>query len=75
MLEPEIDEKRIKRLESTVDALTYHLKRTNELLLLLAADKAKAEGISANNDSATKDILSNLHAIQTLKPCRKHHDY
>ena len=75
MTEQESDRKRIIRLESTVDALTYHLKRTNELLLLLAADKAKAEGISANNDSATKDILSNLHAIQTLKPCKKQHNY
>lgn len=71
MLEPETDEQRIKRLEATVDALTYLLKRTSEQILNLAADRAKAEGIPIDSDPSCRDILSTFHAIQELKPCRK----
>ena len=71
MLEPETDEKRIKRLEATVDALTYLLKRTSEQLLNLAADRAKAEGIPIDSEPSCREILGTFHSTQALKPCRK----
>jgi hypothetical protein len=76
MLDPETDEQRIKRLEATVDALTYLLKRTNEQLLNLAADKAKSQGIPIDSEPFCRDILNTFHTIKELKPCyRKRNDW
>lgn len=71
MNEPETDEKRIKRLEATVDALTYLLKRTSEQMLDIAIERVNNEGISVDSDPISRDILATFHAIQGLKPCRR----
>lgn len=71
MNEPETDEKRIRRIEATVDALTYLLKRTSEQLLDITVERAKNEGITVDSDPMSRDILATFHAIQELKPCRR----
>lgn len=71
MNEPETDEIRIKRLEATVDALTYLLRRACEQTLAIAADKARDEGVPIEFYPLSRDVLSVLHTIKKLKACRR----
>ena len=72
-MEQETQEKRIKRLEATVDALKYYLERTNEHLLLLAIREAEQQGNSVNSE--VQGIVATYRAIQQLRPCKKSNNY
>ena len=69
MHEWETNEARIKQLEATVDALTYRLEVTNQLLKeTLNAVKASATVYDCY-DTALSKINHNIQTIKAIKPC------
>lgn len=69
MEESEIFELRVRRLELTVDVLTYRLEVTNQLLKeTLNAIKASAT-VYDSYDTALSKINHNIQTIKAIKPC------
>ena len=71
MREPETDEKRIKRLEATVDALTYYLVKTNRLLFLALVVGELKSATKEEYEALKKTLCTHINMIEALKPCTR----
>lgn len=69
MHEWETNESRIKKLESTIDALKYHLEKTNELLQMVLLSNSAYSTIGERHKLASDRIEENLKHIKVIESC------
>lgn len=65
------DDKRIQRLERTVDALAFHLRNACARMYILSAELCELKGRAQHKDPIATTILRDFNAISTLKDVSK----
>ncbi|PHJ60253.1 hypothetical protein VF14_11550 [Nostoc linckia z18] len=61
-------QERLKKLESTVNALHHHLLCTLELTYILAAELAASKGCKQSDDATCTRILAEYNTLKGLNP-------